>query len=269
MRGTVVISGASTGIGRATALHLRGLGFEVLAGVRREDDAPDGTTAVILDVTDQAAIDALAARIGDGPLAGLVNNAGIAVGGPVEYVPVDEWRRQFEVNFFGHVAMTRALIPALRAGRGRVVNVGSIGGRQALPFFGPYAASKFAIHGFSDSLRLELRDQGIHVALLEAGAIATEIWRKGDESFEEADAEIPAEMLARYRKGLDGARKGAQRAAHGAISPAKVAGVVEHALTARRPKARYLVGPGAHAQATIERMPAAFRDRLLRLVLGM
>ena len=157
MRGTIIISGASTGIGRATALHLRGLGFEVLAGVRREGDAPPGTTPVVLDVTDQAAIDALAARIGDAPLAGLVNNAGIALGGPTEHLAVDEWRRQFEVNFFGHVAMTRALIPSLRAGRGRIVNMGSIGGQMATPLLGPYAASKFAIHGLSDALRFELR----------------------------------------------------------------------------------------------------------------
>jgi NAD(P)-dependent dehydrogenase (short-subunit alcohol dehydrogenase family) len=269
MRGTVVISGASTGIGRATALHLRGLGFEVLSGVRREADAPEGTTPVLLDVTDQAAVDALAARVGDGPLAGLVNNAGIAVGGPVEHLAIDEWRRQFEVNLFGHIAMTRALIPALRAGRGRIVNIGSIGGQSALPFVGPYGASKHALRGFSDSLRLELHDQGIHVALLEPGAIATEMWRKGDEAFEEADAHIPRELLARYRKGLDGARKGAQRAARGASPPATVAGVVEHALTARRPKARYLVGADAHVQVAIERLPAAARDRLMRLALGM
>jgi len=182
---------------------------------------------------------------------------------------VDEWRRQFEVNLFGHVAMTRALIPALRAGHGRIVNIGSIGGRQALPFVAPYGASKHALHGFSDSLRLELRGQGIHVALLEPGAIATEIWRKGEQSFAQADAEIPAELLARYRKGLDGTRRGAQRAARGAIPAAKVAGVVEHALTARRPKARYVVGADARAQALIERLPAGARDRLLRLALGM
>jgi NAD(P)-dependent dehydrogenase (short-subunit alcohol dehydrogenase family) len=269
MRGTVVVSGASSGIGRAAARHVAGLGFEVLAGVRRASDAPDGTTPVLLDVTDAGAIDALVARVGDAPLAGLVNNAGIAVGGPVEHLSADDWRRQFEVNLFGHVALTRALIPALRAGHGRIVNVGSIGGRQAAPFLAPYAASKFAMHAFSDALRLELRDQGVRVALVEPGAIATDMWRKGDETIDEVQAALPAEMLARYRRGLDGARKAANRAARNAIPAERVAGVIEHALTARRPRARYLVGADARAQAAIERLPAPARDRLLRLALGI
>jgi NAD(P)-dependent dehydrogenase (short-subunit alcohol dehydrogenase family) len=262
MPGTVVISGASTGIGRATALHLRGLGFDVLAGVRREADAPDQTTPVLLDVTDAGAIDALAARIGDGPLAGLVNNAGIGIGGPVEHIAIDDWRAQFEVNLFGHVAMTRALLPALRGGRGRIVNIGSIGGRQALPLISPYSASKFAMHGFSDSLRLELRRQGVHVALIEPGAIATDIWRKADESFESIEGDLPAPLAARYRKASD-------RAARHAIPAEKVAGAVAHALTARRPRARYVVGADARGQALIERLPAAARDRLLRLAFGI
>jgi NAD(P)-dependent dehydrogenase (short-subunit alcohol dehydrogenase family) len=269
MPGTVVISGASTGIGRATALHLRGLGFDVLAGVRREADAPDQTTPVLLDVTDAGAIDALAERIGDGPLAGLVNNAGIGIGGPVEHIAIDDWRAQFEVNLFGHVAMTRALLPALRAGSGRIVNIGSIGGRQALPLVSPYSASKFAMHGFSDSLRLEVRRQGVHVALVEPGAIATEIWRKADESFESIEGDLPAALAARYRKELDGARKASDRAARHAIPAEKVAGVVAHALTARRPRARYVVGADARGQALIERLPAPARDRLLRLAFGI
>lgn len=266
---TVVISGASTGIGRATALHLRGLGFEVLAGVRREGDAPQGTTAVLLDVTDQAAIDALAARVGDGPLAGLVNNAGIALGGPTEYVSLDDWRRQFEVNFFGHVAMTRALIPALRAGGGRIVNIGSIGGRMATPFLGPYVASKFALHGVSDSLRLELRGQGIHVALIEAGSIATEIWRKGDETFDDVQRNLPQDLRDRYRRGLDGARTLTQETAARGIAPERVAGVVEHALTARRPKGHYLVGADARAAALLAVLPARLADPLLRRAIGI
>jgi NAD(P)-dependent dehydrogenase (short-subunit alcohol dehydrogenase family) len=269
MGGTVVISGASSGIGRATALHLQALGFDVLAGVRREGDAPDGTTPVLLDVTDDAAITAVAARIGDGPLAGLINNAGIGLGGPVEYVSLEDWRRQFDVNFFGHVAMTRALIPALRAGRGRIVNIGSIGGRTALPFAAPYTASKFAMHAFSDSLRIELQAQGIHVALLEPGSIATEIWRKGDETFDEVEADLAPEMRERYREGLEGARKATTRAARHAIAPEKVAGVVEHALTARRPRARYVVGAEARIQALAAHLPAPVTDRLLRLALGI
>jgi len=267
MPGTVVISGASTGIGRATALRLAAAGFDVLAGVRREADAPQGTTPVALDVTDAAAIDALSQRIGDRPLAGLVNNAGIGVGGPVEHIPLGEWRRQFEVNLFGHVAMTRALLGALRAGGGRVVNIGSIGGRQALPLLSPYAASKFALRGFSDSLRLELQRQGVRVALIEPGAIATEIWRKADDSFEQIDGELPPEVAARYRRELDGARAASRRAARHATPADKVAAAVEQALTARRPRAHYVVGADARGQALIERLPASARDRLLRLAL--
>jgi NAD(P)-dependent dehydrogenase (short-subunit alcohol dehydrogenase family) len=269
MGGTVVISGASTGIGRATAHHLSGLGFDVLAGVRRESDAPAGTTPVLLDITDAGAIDALATHVGDAPLAGLVNNAGIGFGGPVEHISLDDWRRQFEVNLFGHIAMTRALIPALREGRGRIVNIGSIGGRTALPFAAPYTASKFAMHAFSDSLRVELRAEGIRVALIEPGSIATEIWRKGDDTADRIEAELPPELLERYRKGLDGARRATARAARNAIPPEKVAAVVEHALTARRPRGRYVVGTEARIQALAAHLPAAVTDRLLRLALGI
>jgi NAD(P)-dependent dehydrogenase (short-subunit alcohol dehydrogenase family) len=269
MPGTVVISGASTGIGRATALRLAGGGFDVLAGVRREGDAPEGTTPVLLDITDSAAIGALAQRIGDRPLAGLVNNAGIGVGGPAEHVGLDEWRRQFEVNLFGHIAMTGALLPALRAGSGRIVNIGSIGGRQALPLLSPYAASKFAMRGFTDSLRVELRRQGVRVSLIEPGAIATEIWRKADEPFEEIERDLPPELAARYRRELDGARKASRRAARHATPADKVAAAVQHALTARRPRAHYLVGADARGQALIERLPASARDRLLRLAFGI
>lgn len=269
MPGTVVISGASTGIGRATALRLAAGGYDVLAGVRRAGEAPEGAEPVLLDVTDAAAIDELTQRIGDRPLAGLVNNAGIGVGGPVEHIALDDWRRQFEVNLFGHVAMTRALLPALRAGNGRVVNIGSIGGRQALPLLSPYAASKFAIRGFNDSLRLEVRRQGVRVALVEPGAIATEIWRKADESFEEIDGELPPGVAARYRRDLDGARKASRRAARHATPADKVAAAVEHALSARRPRAHYMVGADARGQALIERLPASARDRLIRLAFGI
>jgi NAD(P)-dependent dehydrogenase (short-subunit alcohol dehydrogenase family) len=269
MSGTVVISGASTGIGRTTALHLAGLGFDVLAGVRSESDAPEGTTAVLVDVTDVDAIAALAARIGDAPLAGLVNNAGIGLGGPIEHVSLEDWRRQFEVNLFGHIAMCRALLPALRAGRGRIVNIGSIGGRTALPFLAPYTTSKFAMHAFSDSLRLELRAQGIHVALIEPGSIATPIWAKGDATVDEVEADLSPELLERYARGLKGARKASARAAGSATAPEKVAAVVEHALTARRPRARYVVGRDAKLQALVAHLPAAVTDRVLRLAFGI
>src|SRR2546423_11292402 len=152
-RGTVLVTGASTGIGEASARHLLGLGFDVVAGVRKDEDAERlrglGARALKLDVTDQASIDSARAELGDAPLAGLVNNAGIAISAPLEFVPIDELRNQLEVNVIGQVAVTQAFLPALRRARGRVVNVSSIGGRIAMPLAGPYNASKFALEGLS------------------------------------------------------------------------------------------------------------------------
>src|SRR5919204_489511 len=170
-RGNVLVTGASTGIGEATVRRLLELDFDVAAGVRKDEDADRlsaaGARPVKLDVTDQASIDAARARLGDAALAGLVNNAGIAVSFPLEFVPIEELRHQLEVNVIGQVAVTQAFLPALRKGRGRIVNVSSIGGRIALPLGGPYNASKFALEGLSDSLRRELRADGIEVSLIE------------------------------------------------------------------------------------------------------
>ena len=135
-----LVTGASTGIGRACALHLAGRGFDVLAGVRNPADAPDGLEPLRLDVTSEADVAAAAERVG-GELHALVNNAGIAITGPVEVVPMDEWRRQLEVNLLGQIAVTRALLPAIVSARGRIVNMSSIGGRVANPLFGPYSAT--------------------------------------------------------------------------------------------------------------------------------
>ena len=183
--GTVLVTGASTGIGEATALHLRELGFEPVAGVRSDEDAErlarSGLRTVKLDVTDDGQIDG--SRRGDrrwSALAGLVNNAGIAVAAPIEFLPLDQLRRQLEVNLIGQVAVTQALLPALRRGRGRIVNVSSIGGRVALPLLGAYSMSKFGLEAFSDSLRRELRRQGVDVIVIEPGGIKTPIWKKGN-----------------------------------------------------------------------------------------
>src|SRR5688500_3137446 len=185
-RGAVVITGASTGIGHACALDLDSHGCHVFAGVRREEDAERLRSErafiepVRIDVTDADSIASARDRVGEAVgaagLAGLVNNAGIAVPGPLEHLPIDELRRQLEVNLVGQVAVTQAFIPMLRTSRGRIVNIGSIGGRVALPMLGPYAASKHAIEGVSDSLRRELPPWGIEVSVVRPGPIATEIW---------------------------------------------------------------------------------------------
>ena len=182
--GTVLVTGASSGIGHAAALHLRQLGFDAVGGVRRDEDAErleaEGLRAVKLDVVDQESIAAARSALGDGPLAGLVNNAGIGVGGPLEFLPLDQLRDVLEVNLVGQVAVTQAFLPALRLGRGRIVNVSSIGGRFALPLGGAYGASKFALEAVSDSLRRELLAQGVDVIVIEPGGVKTPIWEKGN-----------------------------------------------------------------------------------------
>ncbi len=232
-------------------------GWQVYAGVRQPGDAPDGTTELLLDVTDPEAVGAVRFDLLDG----VVNNAGIAVAAPLEDLPVAELRRQLEVNVLGQLAVTKAVLPAIRKAGGRVVIVGSIGGRSALPFMGGYAITKFALEAMADSLRLELAADGIEVALVEPGSIATPIWTKPQPL---ADG-----VSERYRARLEKFRAIAAARAAKAASPDQVAQAIEHALTARRPKTRYLVGRDAHIRAAIERLPDRLRDRVLtRAVLG-
>jgi NAD(P)-dependent dehydrogenase (short-subunit alcohol dehydrogenase family) len=262
-----LVTGASTGIGRACATHLAALGFEVLAGVRRPEDAPPGLEPLRLDVTDAADVRAAAQRVGD-ELAALVNNAGIAISGPVEGVPVAEWRRQLEVNLLGQIAVTQALLPALINARGRIVNMSSIGGRSALPMFGPYSASKFALEAVTDALRRELAPLDVKVVSVEPGGIATPIWEKG---FADADRVLDA-MPVNVRQRYDGLiavmRREAERAARDGLPPDAVAAVVGRALTAHRPRARYVIGRDAKVQAALGRLlPDRAIDALLRRAL--
>jgi len=248
---TVVVTGASSGIGEASARLLAQRGLRVLAGVRKDEDAERATALhpnvepVKLDVTDESSIAAAAQELGDAPLAGLVNNAGISVSGPLEFVPLEEWRRQLEVNVIGQVAVTQAFLPAVRRAKGRIVNISSVGGRVAVPMLSPYNASKFAIEGLSDSLRRELRPLGVHVALIEPGAIATEIWRKGTATADELIAEAPPDAEAVYGPTIAAIRAQAADATDRAIPPEEVGKAVVHALTAAKPKTRYVVGSDA------------------------
>ncbi|HEX8120848.1 MAG TPA: SDR family NAD(P)-dependent oxidoreductase [Solirubrobacteraceae bacterium] len=249
VRKTVLVTGTSSGIGRVTAEQLLGRGFHVLAGVRREDDAPPGTEPVLLDVTDAAAITAAKALVADrAPLVGLVNNAGVTVQGPLEFLSLDELRRQLEVNVVGPLALTQALLPALRAAHGRVVMLSSIGGRTAVPFLGPYHASKWAIEGLSDALRQEVEPTGVKVAIVEPGSADTEIWRKGQESAADLLAGLPPEARELYGQRLQGFQALAAKTAERSFPPSKVADAIVHALTARRPRPRYLVGADARIQ---------------------
>lgn len=254
---TVLVTGASSGIGAACARRLAGRGWRVLAGVRKPGDSPEGTTEVLLDVTDPAAVRAAAAGVDE--LQGLVNNAGIAIAAPLEHLPLDELRRQLEVNLVGQLAVTQAFLPALRGARGRVVFVGSIAGRSALPFLGAYASSKFGLEALADSLRLELAPDGIGVSIIEPGTIATPIFTKPQPL---ADA-----LPERYRARAETFRALVAARTTKAAPPERVAEAVEHALTAARPRTRYLVGRDARLRAAVEGLPDRLRDRILERAL--
>jgi NAD(P)-dependent dehydrogenase (short-subunit alcohol dehydrogenase family) len=256
---SVLVTGASSGIGAACAARLRDRGWRVLAGVRRPGSAPKGVEEVALDVTDPPArleVDALDS------LDAVVNNAGVAVAGPLEFLPPEELRRQLEVNVVGQLRVTQLCLPALRVARGRIVNMGSISGLNALPFLGAYAMSKFALEAMTDSLRVELAPWGIHVAIVEPGTIRTPIWTRERPEPPPGAVRLYGERLERFRA------LAVKRGSEGA-PPDLVADAVEHALTAERPRTRYLVGRDARLRARAERLPDRLRDRVIvRRVLG-
>ncbi len=275
---SILVTGASTGIGRACALHLADAGHQVFAGVRNEADARglDGcgrsqVHPVFLDVTEPDQIDAVAELIANksGGLHGVVNNAGVARGGPVEYIPIDVWRDQFEVNVFGQVAVTRAMMPLIRESRGRIVFIGSIGGKLATMMMGPYNASKFAIEAIGEALRAELRPWGIGVSVIEPGAVRTEIWEKGRESADLLERQLPSEAVDRYAPHIAAIRKGIDMQDKAGVDPVKVAEAVDHALFAERPKTRYVVGGPARVQSAMVRvLPDRPREAIIRRFAG-
>jgi len=278
--GAVLITGASTGIGAASAVHLDRIGFRVWAGVRRPSDgealvgqASPRLTPVILDVTDSNSIATALAGVGAGAgadgLVGLVNNAGIVVAAPVEVLPIAELRKQLEVNVIGLVAVTQAALPLLRRGHGRGVNIGSISGRMATPVVGAYAASKFAVEALTDALRVEVQPWGIDVALIEPGAVATPIWEKSQAAGLALRQAWTPDAEGLYADALSAVERAALRSAKQAISPDAVARAVAHALTATRPKTRYLVGTAARIQAIVALLPDRLRDRFLTRALGL
>jgi NAD(P)-dependent dehydrogenase (short-subunit alcohol dehydrogenase family) len=278
-KGSILVTGASTGIGEACARHFDQLGWEVFAGVRRDEDGERlkaGTSGnlrpVLLDVTDVASVETavkeIAAVLGDAGLTAVVNNAGIALGGPVEYLALDDWRRQFEVNVIGQLAVTKAVLPLIRrsATPGRIVFMGSIGGRVASPFIGPYAASKHAIEAIAESMRHELADTGIRTVVVEPGAVSTPIWDKGQSAADDIEANLSPEALQRYAPAIAGLRKAMEFQARTGVDPEVVARVVEKAVTSPRPAARYLVGRDAKLMAMVARvLPDRARDVAMRM----
>jgi NAD(P)-dependent dehydrogenase (short-subunit alcohol dehydrogenase family) len=269
-----LVTGASSGIGRATSLLLDRSGFQVFAGVRRSEhgealrrQASERLTPILLDVTDPHSIEAAARTVSDAlrgrELAGLVNNAGIDIAGPLETSSVAGARLQFEVNVIGLLALTQAFLPLLRQSRGRIINIGSVLGRLAIPFMGAYSASKFALEGLTDAFRIELRPWGIHVSLIEPGPVATPLWSKTHllNGMSEGSGGAAGKL---YATANVAAQAAFTQFGQSGISPDRVAAKVFEALTAPNPKPRYLVGRDAKALSWLAALvPDRIRDRIL------
>jgi short-subunit dehydrogenase len=270
----VVVTGASTGIGAATARELAKRGFHVLGGVRRDVDAEslrtDGIEPHILDITVESDVTAIADRVTRDPLGrpvrALINNAGISMNAPVETLPMAEWRRLFEVNLFGHVAMTQALLPALVRSAGTVVNVSSVGGRVAMATYGPYAGTKFALEAVSDALRREVTELGIKVVVIEPGAVQTEMGERGMATTDQVSASMTPAQLQRYGELTAAISAQARSHLNTGITAEHAAKVIAKAATASRPRTRYAVGRDA---AIIVRLARVMSDRLLDRILRL
>ncbi len=268
--GSILVTGASSGIGEATVAALVGHGFHVWATVRKRADGErladrhGGRVSVLrCDITDEGQVAELGRQVtAAGPLSGLVDNAGTAIPSPLEFLPLAELRRQLEVNLVGQLAVTQAVLPALRSARGRIVVVGSIGDRVATPMLGAYHASKFGLVGLTDSLRAELAPSGVRVVLIEPGVIATGIWSTGRTVGEELLAGLPPAAAGTYRAQIDRTRRDAARAERQGLPPAVVADVITRALTTRRPRPRYVVGRDAQVAALVARLPYRLQYRL-------
>jgi NAD(P)-dependent dehydrogenase (short-subunit alcohol dehydrogenase family) len=276
---SVLVTGASTGIGRATALRLDASGWRVFAGVRKAEDAEslrgeasERLTPLLLDVTEPDQVAAAAAQVereSPGGLDGLVNNAGVAVPAPLETIPLEDLRHQLEVNLIAYVGMTQGLLPQIRKAEGRVVFLSSIGGRIAFPFGGPYHASKFATEAIGDVFRQELRPWGIKVALIEPGSIDTPIWGRGERKAAEIEAKSPQTNLL-YGAAIEKFKKVIEDTAERGIPPEKVAKAIAHALESSRPKTRYLVGLDAKVQAKLKPLiPTRLFDRVVARQLNL
>lgn len=269
---SAVVTGVSTGIGRAVAETLVKAGYRVFGSVRRESDAGafetalgDRARALLFDLRDDAAIAAAAAHVEqEAPaLDALVNSAGIAAPGPLEHIALREFRDQLAINLTGTLAVTQAFLPHLRAGRGRIVNVSSVAGRTAMPFLGAYSAAKFALEALSDSLRRELTGSGVDVIVIQPGGIATPIWTKAaarDTSLYEATD---------YAEVLESFRAIALRAGESGLPPNQVAKLVLAVLSARRPRARYLLSRAPVTERLMRILPPRFLDRIVARRLGM
>lgn len=253
MKHSILITGASTGIGRSIAVFLAQTGHQVFAGVRKTQDGEKLTAEnqsiipVFIDVaksdTIQTCLEQVSKLRDPARPFSLVNNAGVAVAGPVEALKDSELRKLFDVNFFGAVEATQIFLPLIRESRGRIINMSSIGGRVSSPFLGAYSASKFALEAMSDSLRQELAPFGVHVVLIEPGPIQSEIWAKSLENKEAAANYCHADRLEIYKKRVERFEKFVSAIARRAIPALNVAEQVSAALTLKTPPIRIVVAP--------------------------
>lgn len=274
--GAVVVTGASTGIGRATALLLDKEGYRVFAGVRKQADAEslseeasDRLTPITIDVTEEPSIASAKQKVeravGDDGLVGLVNNAGIGTGGPVESMDLNDLRQALEVNLVGQVAVTQAFLPQIREAKGTVVFIASIGGRIASPFMSPYNTSKFGVEALGESLRHELKPWDIDVVVIEPGSIDTPIWEKGAETIDEQTSKLSPTVKRLYGKQLDRMEEVLKETASRGIPPEKVAKAIHTAISSDNPRHRYLVGTDAKIAA---RLKGSLPDRTFSKLAG-
>lgn len=277
-RGAVLITGAAGGIGVATVQRLDASGFQVFAGVRKSSDGEKlqrdisaHITPVLLDITDSTsiatAVETITQAVGSAGLAGLINNAGLIVEGPVELVPMTEVRKQFEVNVIGHIAVTQAFLPLLRKARGRIINIGAPTGQVSVPYLGILSASKAALAFFTDALRVELRPWGIAVSIIDPMAMQTQIFDKSGASAQLTRQQFSSQQQQLYASALVAISK--TQANQHMDDPAVVAAAIVHALTASKPKTRYAVGRGAGMIGILRLLPDRMRDGLLLRTLGL
>jgi NAD(P)-dependent dehydrogenase (short-subunit alcohol dehydrogenase family) len=273
----VLVTGASSGIGAGAVSALAQRGFIVYAGVRNSADAARAKAShpnvrpLLLDVTSAEAIEAAAqtVRADNARLVALVNNAGVAFGGPLETLPLEELRTQLEVNVIGAIAVTQAFLPLLREAAGRIVFIGSIAGRIAMPYLAPYCASKSALRALTDALRLELAPWQIGVSLIEPGSVATPIWSKGLAMRDKLLAQLPASAPDYYRTAIEAVMRALAGEERSGMPVARVAESVVRALTARRPKAHYIIGAPARMGAMLALLPSSLHDRFLRATMRL
>jgi len=271
---SVLVTGAARGIGKTLVTHLRAKGWDVIAGVRRQSDADalaalPRVTPVLLDVTDDEQVAGLPSVL-PGRLDAIVNNAGIAVSGPIEALTAAQLRQQLDVNVVGQLAVTSAVLPLLRESAGRIVFISSVNGRISLPLLGAYSASKFALEAAADALRLELKPWNIHVSVVQPAQTDTDLWRKADQTVDEMEAQMSTSHRSLYAKHIAGMRKSIPLSRRLAVPPEKVAEVVQDALTAASPRARYPVGIGPAVQmGVVTKLPTGIRDLLIGRLTGL